>query len=63
MINKPVRYIERFAQSGADIISVHLEADHPTGIAAALKEMEQCGVKRAVALRPIANANAILPYI
>lgn len=63
MIDKPVRYIERFAQNGADIISVHLEADHPTGIAAALKEMGRCNVKRAVALRPITSANAILPYI
>ena len=25
--------------------------------------MEQCGVKRAVALRPITSANAILPYV
>lgn len=63
MIDKPVRYIEAFAKSGADIISVHLEADHPTRIAAALDEMEQCGVKRAVALRPITKADAILPYI
>lgn len=63
MIDKPVRYIEAFAKNGADIISVHLEADHPTRIAAALNEMERCGVKRAVALRPITKADAILPYI
>lgn len=63
MIDKPVRYIEAFAKNGADIISVHLEADHPTKIAAALDEMKRCGVKRAVALRPITKAAAILPYI
>lgn len=63
MIDNPVRYIEDFAKSGADIISVHLESDHPTHIAAALKEMERCGVKKAVALRPITGAKAILPYI
>ena len=63
MIDKPVRYIEDFAKSGADMISVHLEADHPTRIAAALKEMERCGVKKTVALRPITSAKAILPYI
>ena len=63
MIEKPVRYIERFAKSGADIISVHLEADHPSQIARALEEMKQCGVKRAVALRPITSAKAILPYV
>ena len=46
MIEKPVRYIEAFAQAGADLLSVHLEADHPTQIAQALKLMGQCGVKR-----------------
>lgn len=63
MIEKPVRYIARFAESGADRISVHLEADHPAGITDALKEMERCGVKRAIALRPITSARAVLPYL
>ena len=49
MIDKPVRYIEDFAKAGADLLSVHLEADHPTHIAQALKV--------------ITSANAILPYI
>ena len=63
MIEKPERYIEAFAQAGADLLSVHLEADHPTGIARALDLMDQCGVKKAVALRPITKAEAILPYL
>lgn len=63
MIDKPLRYIETFAQAGADLLSIHLEADHPTRIAEALKVMDRCGVKKAVALRPITSARAILPYI
>ena len=63
MIDKPVRYIEDFAKAGADLLSIHLEADHPTRIAEALKIMGECGVKKAVALRPITKAEAILPYI
>ncbi len=63
MIDKPLRYIEDFAKAGADLLSIHLEADHPTRIAQALKVMEQCGVKKAVALRPITDARAILPYV
>lgn len=63
MIEKPVRYVEAFAEAGADLLSVHLEADSPRGIAAAMREMERCGVKKAVALRPITSARAILPYI
>ncbi|NBI65926.1 ribulose-phosphate 3-epimerase [Pseudoflavonifractor sp. 60] len=63
MIDKPARYVEAFARAGADMLSVHLEADHPTRIAQAFKIMEDCGVKKAVALRPITKAEAILPYI
>ena len=63
MIDKPVRYIEAFAKAGADLLSVHLEADHPTRIAEALKVMGECGVKKAVALRPITSPEAVLPYL
>ena len=63
MIDKPLRYIEDFCKAGADLLCVHLEADHPTRIAGALRAMEANGVKKAVALRPITSAKAILPYI
>ena len=63
MIYKPVRYIDQFCQAGADLLSVHLEADHPTRIAEALRIMGDCGVQKAVALRPITKAEAVLPYM
>ena len=63
MIDKPARYIDGFCKAGADLLSVHLEADHPSRIADALRAMEANGVKRAVALRPITSARAILPYL
>lgn len=63
MIDKPVRYIDQFCQAGADLLSVHLEADHPTRIAEALRAMEANGVKKAIALRPITSPEAVLPYI
>ena len=63
MIEKPVRYIEAFAQAGADMITVHLEADLPPGIRAALDEMDRLGVKKGIVLRPITSAEAVLPYI
>ena len=63
MIDKPERYIDDFAKAGADLISVHLEADGPRGIRKALDAMERNGVKKAVALRPITSPKAILPYI
>ena len=63
MVIKPERYVEAFAQAGADLLTVHLEADDPVGVAAALRRMDRCGVKKAVALRPITAAQAALPYL
>ena len=63
MVDKPARYVEDFAEAGADLLSVHLEAGHPSHIAQALRLMGECGVKKAAALRPITKAEAVLPYI
>ena len=58
MVEKPGRYVEAFARAGADLLSVHLEADMPPFLKEALHAMDQCGVKKAVALRPITKAEA-----
>ena len=63
MIYKPVRYVVDFCKAGADLVSIHLEADHPTRIQQALDIIGEHGVKKAVALRPITSPEAILPYI
>lgn len=50
MIVQPERYIERFAQAGADFITVHAEAtDHLQRV---LKQITQCGKKPGVVLNP-----------
>ena len=61
MIEKPVRYIDAFADAGADLLSIHLEADMPPGIRAALDAMDKKGVKKGIVLRPITAAEAVLP--
>lgn len=63
MIQKPAGLIEPFAKAGADLLTVHLEADMPHGIRDALDKMGRLGVKKGVALRPITKAEAILPYL
>jgi len=63
MIEKPVRYIDAFADAGADLLCIHLESDMPPAIRAALDIMGRRGVKKGVALRPITSPEAILPYI
>lgn len=63
MVEKPGRYVGAFAKAGADLLTVHLEADMPPAIHAALDEMAALGVKKGVALRPITGAEAVLPYL
>ena len=63
MVDKPIRYVGEFCKAGADLVCIHLEADHPTHIPQALDIIEAHGVKKAVALRPITSPEAILAYI
>jgi ribulose-phosphate 3-epimerase len=64
MIENPDQYIKDFAESGADIITVHEEASvhlHRT-----LQNIRECGVKAAVSLNPatpVSNIELILPYV
>ena len=63
MVEKPGRYVEAFAKAGADLLSVHLEADMPPQIQQALKLMDEHRVKKGIVLRPITSAEAVLPYL
>ena len=63
MVEKPGRYVEAFAKAGADLLSIHLEADMPPAIHAALEQMEALRVKKGIVLRPITAAEAVVPYL
>lgn len=43
MIEKPVRYARRFCDAGADLVTVHAEADTPENITAAIAEIKAAG--------------------
>ena len=63
MITEPVRYVRRFAENGADIVTFHVEADAPERIAGAIKEVRDCGKKVGLTVKPGTPASALLPYI
>lgn len=63
MITQPVRYVERFADAGADIIVVHLEADTPENIARAVELIKARGKKAGIAVKPKTPASDLLPYM
>lgn len=64
MIKDPVKYIKRFADAGADMISFHVESD--SDALETLKAIRECGVKPATAIKPATPAEAVfglLPYL
>ena len=63
MITRPVRYVRRFAENGADIVVFHVEADEPDKIAAAIAEVKACGKKVGLSVKPGTPARELLPYL
>ena len=61
MITKPERYVEKFANAGADIITFHYEAcDDP---AAAIAKIKALGKKASISISPKTPVKAILPFL
>lgn len=61
MITKPERYIERFAEAGADIITFHAEATD--NIAECISLIRSLGKRVGIAINPHTPVETILPYI
>ena len=61
MITEPVRYIRDFVDSGADIITVHVEACKD--IDETIRDIKACGVRAAVAINPETPVDKIMPYL
>ena len=63
MIVEPVRYVERFCDAGADLVTVHVESDTEENIHAAIDKIHAKGKKAGVVLKPGTPAEAVLPYV
>ena len=60
MISQPLRYIDDYADAGADLITFHLESDDDPG--AVIDKILARGCKPAIAIKPGTPAEAVLPY-
>ena len=61
MITDPIRYVEDFANAGADLINFHLEAcDDPRAVIDAIKKT---GKKVGITIKPKTPVDALLPYL
>lgn len=63
MIDRPLRYVEQFCDAGADILTIHAEADTVENNIAALKKIREKGVKAAVSIKPGTPIEALDPYM
>ena len=61
MIEEPIRYIEQFAESGADIITFHVEA--ASDVREVVDKIHSCGKKAGIAIKPKTPVEAFKPYI
>lgn len=63
MIDRPHRYVERFCKAGADLVTVHVEADQPQDLFACIDTVKAQGKKIGISIKPKTPASALLPYL
>ena len=61
MISDPLRYIDDFADAGADIITFHIESD--SDIDKTIDKIKSRGIKAGLVLKPKTPAEAVFPYL
>ena len=61
MLDDPDAYLKVFAQSGADILTVHREASGDPG--QTLEVIAALGAKRGMSVKPETGADTLLPYL
>lgn len=61
MISEPLKYIDDFADAGADIITFHVECD--SDIQQTIDKIKSRGVKPGLVIKPNTPASAVFPYL
>lgn len=61
MISEPLKYIEDFANAGADIITFHIESD--SDVQETIDKIKDCGKKPGLVIKPNTKAEEVFPYL
>ncbi|MED9969805.1 MAG: ribulose-phosphate 3-epimerase [Ruminococcus sp.] len=61
MITDPLKYIDDFADAGADIITFHVECDSP--VDETIDKIKSRGIKAGLVIKPKTPASAVFPYL
>ena len=63
MIDSPSRYVGRFADAGADIITFHVESEEHIKIKYSINEIHKKGKRAGISLKPNTSIDEIIPFI
>ena len=63
MIVQPGRYVRQFCEAGADLVTMHVEADTEENLRAAIGAVHSAGKRAGVVVKPGTPAEAVRPYI
>jgi ribulose-phosphate 3-epimerase len=61
MVTKPERFIQKFVQCGADIVTIHIEAVED--IKKTINIIKDCGAKACLAIKPETSTKLLFPYL
>lgn len=61
MITDPLKYVKRFAESGADIITFHLESESDAG--ETIAAIREAGARVGISIKPATPAEAVYEYL
>jgi ribulose-phosphate 3-epimerase len=62
MIDRPLRYVDAFADAGADLLTFHIESDDEDNIFKAIEKANERGLKTGIALKPKTSAEKAFPF-
>lgn len=61
MITEPIRYIQEFADAGADLITIHYEACED--VEKTIQKIRECGKKVGISIKPKTAVSVLEPYL
>jgi ribulose-phosphate 3-epimerase len=63
MIDTPIKYVDQFIASGADMVVIHLESDTPEMIHKTLARIHELGCKAGLTIKPGTPVEAMEPFL
>jgi len=63
MIVNPLRYVEKFAESGGDIITFHIETETLENTLLAIDIIKKIGKKAGLSIKPTTPVEKLMPFI